>query len=192
MFNKYTFDLNDNKKKLLPFRKKLPLFTRIALRFLLPFIVTILYSYACLMLLQLALFNVILLGIMIIGLSKIWKFFTKFSFKYEYNYRNKEFKKHIERANEEYFRSKGVVMVGGEEGKWIEFQLPDTEDKIDMVDRRMSTPGGFDNTFNKSLLIKANPIHENPNEDEDTASNNGHSRVSHLADNEKGESSGHY
>lgn len=127
-FYEYQFEIIQN-KNLRPFDKKLPLCTRFLLRVILPVVATVIYSYACLMLLQLALFNVILMGIMVIGLSKIWHFLNKFSFKYEYNYRTKDFKKHIEKANDEYFRAKGVVLVGGEEGKWLELQLPDTEDK---------------------------------------------------------------
>lgn len=70
----------------------------------------------------------ILLGIIIIYMGKLYNQMTKIAFKYDYNYRNAAFQKHIDKANDDYFRTKNVELVGLKEGLWLELQLPDNED----------------------------------------------------------------
>ena len=91
-------------------------------------IVGILYVYACLLILQLALFNLILLGIFIIYFFKMLSLFKAREFKTEYEYQNKKFREFIEAENKRYYLKLNVELIGGEYGKWIEIQLPDNED----------------------------------------------------------------
>ena len=51
---------------------------------------------------------------------------TAFSFKRTYEYLNKDFKKFIIEENK-YYAEKRVELIGGEEGRYIAFQLPDNE-----------------------------------------------------------------
>ena len=110
-----------------PFQKKLPLHRKFVL-YLAAILVFMLYIYFSFILLQLALFNLILLGIIIIYMGKLYNQMTKIAFKYDYNYRNAAFQKHIKKANDEYFLNKNVELVGLKEGLWLELQLPDNED----------------------------------------------------------------
>jgi len=110
-----------------PFHKKVPLHRKLVL-YLAAILVFLVYIYCSFILLQLALFNLILLGIIIIYMGKLYNQMTKIAFKYDYNYRNAAFQKHIDKANDDYFRAKNVELVGLKEGLWLELQLPDNED----------------------------------------------------------------
>jgi Region found in RelA / SpoT proteins len=97
---------------------------------LLSLLIGVIYIYACTLVLQLALFNLILLGIMIIYFSKLTTALASWAMKHEYNFQNRDFKRYIENENKDYYRSINVELVGGEEGRWIEVQLPDNEEQF--------------------------------------------------------------
>ena len=57
---------------------------------------TLLYLYINLIILQLALFNLIMLGVMLVWLRKFWGILQAVQFKFEFNYQTKAFKQFIE------------------------------------------------------------------------------------------------
>ena len=98
-------------------------------------ILLLVYTYACLVLLQLALFNLIMLGVMCIYFKKLYYFLHGFELKKDHNYRNADFKKFIEAENSRYYRQLNVELIPGEQGKWLELQLPDDIDDLQQKER---------------------------------------------------------
>jgi hypothetical protein len=139
VFQKLTAKIVDD-VNLRPFDKRLPLHRKLLL-YLAAFFVFAIYIYLSFLLLQLALFNLILLGILIIYMGKLYDSMTKFAFKYDYNYRNEAFQKHIKAANDTYFIKHNVELVGLQEGLWLELQFPDNED-VSTVGGIRTTAGG--------------------------------------------------
>lgn len=131
-FEKTTREIETN-INLRPFDLKQPFFRKLGFKLLALFVILI-YLYACLILLQLALFNLILLGIMIIYLKKLYYLLFSFEYKQDYNYRNRRFKQFIEAENNRYYKNINVDLVGGEQGQWLELQLP--EDLDDQQQRK--------------------------------------------------------
>ena len=83
------------------------------------------YIYISFIILQLALFNLIMLGVMFVYFKKLYFFFHSLEFRFDSNFRNTPLKKYIETENERFYRKKNIELVGGEEGLWLELQLPD-------------------------------------------------------------------
>jgi hypothetical protein len=99
---------------------------------LLGLIVILVYLYLSLILLELALFNIIMLGIMLVYLSKLYFFIFSVAKDLDHKYRNMPLKKYIEQENLRLYSIRGLVLIVGKEGKWIEIQLPDSlEDQIE-------------------------------------------------------------
>jgi hypothetical protein len=84
-----------------------------------------LYTYVCLMILQLALFNFIMFGVMMVYGRKVYLFFHAIEYRYDYDSKNFNFRTFIEQENVRVYRSKNIELVGGEMGKWLELQLPE-------------------------------------------------------------------
>ena len=136
-FYKTTHEI-ETSVKLRPFDKRTPCLNTLGL-VLMSFIVILIYLYVCFIILQLALFNPIMMGVMYVYFKKVFGFLTAIRFRYDYNYRNKDFKKFVEAENERFYRKeKNIELVGGEQGKWLELQLPD-----DIEDREFK-----DNIYN--------------------------------------------
>ena len=102
------------------YRKAVHLFQRL--------IVVLLYAYVCLLILQLALFNLVLLGIFIIYFFKLWSLFKEREDKIKYEYQNQRFIEFIEAENKRYYLNLKVELIAGDNGLWIEIQLPDNVD----------------------------------------------------------------
>jgi len=85
-----TFRQLNTNPKLRPFDIKMP-WTKKALLNVLAFFLKVLYLLAAFIFLQLALFNVILLGLIIMFFFKVNYYFDEFIIKKEYNYQNKDF-----------------------------------------------------------------------------------------------------
>ena len=81
--------------------------------------------YITVILLQLALFNLIWLGIFLVYLRKLYLTMHNYEIRIDYQYRHRKYNEFIETENERYYRSKNVEILPGEEGRWIEIQLPD-------------------------------------------------------------------
>ena len=127
-FHKTTKEI-ENSMRLRPFDMRTPCCKRFLLK-MLTIIFLIIYSYACFILLQLALFNLIMLGVMLVYFNKLFMFFAAVCFKYDYNYRNSPFQKFIEKENERFYSKKNIELIGGEQGFWLELQLPDNIEDI--------------------------------------------------------------
>ena len=126
--------LHEN-RDLLPQYKRVPCCTKF-LCLSLRLIITILYLYINLIILQLALFNLIMLGVMLVWLRKFWGILQAVQFKFEFNYKTKAFKQFIEDQNTNVYNPLSIELVGEQEGRWIEVQLPDdieefNENRID-------------------------------------------------------------
>ena len=117
------------------------------------------YLYVSFIALQLALFNLILLGIIIIYMGKLYDMMTRYAFKFEYNYRNSAFQKHIQEANKQYFSNKNVELVGLQEGLLLELQLPEN------VDDQFMTNPTLENRGTTSAFADANFGQRLPNDD---------------------------
>lgn len=78
---------------------------------------------------------------MVIYFSKLKTFLDQKAFKHEYQYQNSAFKKFIDDENNVYYKALNVELAGGEEGRWIEVQLPDNEEPAPM-DRMTTMVGG--------------------------------------------------
>eukprot|EP00347_Sterkiella_histriomuscorum_P021266 403334613 len=131
--------------RLRPFDRKSPFIRRVGLR-LLNILVCIIFAYVALLVLQLALFNLIFLGIEIIYFKKLYYFMHGLEIKQDYNYRNSPFRRFIEAENQRFYRTKQVELVGGEQGKWLELQLPDAIEDVQKSDKA-------ENAFNRNHII---------------------------------------
>mmetsp|Transcript_12054 Transcript_12054/g.11927 ORF Transcript_12054/g.11927 Transcript_12054/m.11927 type:complete len:194 (+) Transcript_12054:306-887(+) len=112
-----------------PFDYKTPFWKNLLLK-VVTIVLLIIYTYGCFIVIQLALFNFIMIGVIFVYFQKIYNFFQAICNRYDYNYRNSPFKKFIESENERLYTRKNIELIGGEQGKWLELQLPDNiEDK---------------------------------------------------------------
>ena len=88
-------DKIEKNRNLRPFEKRLPC-TRVLLLKLLSLIVLLIYTYVCFILVQLALFNIILIGIMLIYFGKVATVMQAYGIKQEEKYKTSAFKKFID------------------------------------------------------------------------------------------------
>eukprot|EP00351_Strombidinopsis_sp_SopsisLIS2011_P000718 CAMPEP_0116877100 /NCGR_PEP_ID=MMETSP0463-20121206/8930_1 /TAXON_ID=181622 /ORGANISM="Strombidinopsis sp, Strain SopsisLIS2011" /LENGTH=96 /DNA_ID=CAMNT_0004524143 /DNA_START=440 /DNA_END=730 /DNA_ORIENTATION=+ len=77
-----------------------------------------------------------MLGVMLVWLRKFWGILQAVQFKFEFNYQTKAFKQFIEDQNQKIYNPVSIELVGEQEGRWIEVQLPDdieefNENRID-------------------------------------------------------------
>ena len=80
----------------------------------------LIYSYFSFLVLQVTLFNLILLGLAFVMGRKLSNTLSKFFYKQCYKYQYGGFNKALKEANENYFENKSVLIVGGHEGRWLE------------------------------------------------------------------------
>ena len=132
-FEQMLIDLSKDYKKH-PWNRSLPWYTKFGLKFAKYFVLT-LYLWLCFVLIQLALFNLILLGIMLLYLGKIADLFTALIIKSEVKYQNKDFKAFLERQEKDYKNK--ITLTPGIMGKWIEVHLTDREEEA----KNTITPG---------------------------------------------------
>jgi ABC-type antimicrobial peptide transport system permease subunit len=115
-----------NNKKLQPMNVHLPFKKKLGYK-LWTLLVRLLCLIVCFYLLQLALFNVILLGIMILLFMRLNNHFDEFMIKKEVKYQNKDYNEFIQtEKNRPEYKNKNVVLEGAEQGKWLEFHLPES------------------------------------------------------------------
>ena len=107
----------------------------------LAFFLKVMYLVISFIFLQLALFNVILLGLIIMFFFKVNYYFDEFIIKKEYKYQNKDFDKFIETQNElPAYKQACVNITSMEQGKYLEFHLP--EDYEQQNNESLLTPSG--------------------------------------------------
>ena len=126
--------------RLRPFEYKQPICRRIGFRLLSIFCVLV-YLYVTLLIVQMALFNLVVLGVVIVYLTRLVTLLHAFEFNQDHAYRTRPFKRFIEQENERYYRKdKQVELIGGDMGKWLEVQFKETlEDKgqTDNIERKL-------------------------------------------------------
>ena len=93
-------------------------------------IILIGYIYSTLLILNMALFNLILLGIIVVYLTRLWTALTALELRVELSYRTDGFLRYIESENLRYYRLQKAELVGGEMGRWVELQLPEDVDEL--------------------------------------------------------------
>lgn len=114
----------ESKKSLRPFEQNSPWYRILGL-WLISTSVLLLFIYMSLIILQLALFNFIMAGVMVVYLNKLYMGLHAIQYSQDYKYKNKGLKAFIEAENDRFYRNKNMELVGGELGKWLELQLPD-------------------------------------------------------------------
>ena len=107
-----------------PFENSAPIHVK-GLHWLVHILVMLLYSYFSFLVLQVTLFNLILLGLAIAMGRKLSKGLSKFFYKQSYKYQYGGFNRILKEANEGYFETKSAQITGGHEGRWLEIQLPE-------------------------------------------------------------------
>ena len=85
--------------------------------------VTLLYIYISFIILQLSLFNIILLGILATYFKSLVSTLRSFEYKMDYNFKVSHFNSYIKKVNKEIFKPKNIDLVGGEKGLWLEVHL---------------------------------------------------------------------
>ena len=108
---------------------------------MLAFFLKVLYLLIAFIFLQLALFNVILLGLIIIFFFKVNYYFDEFIIKKEYKYQNKDFDKFIADQNElRAYKEACINITAMEQGKYLEFHLPEEYEQQNN-NENLLTPG---------------------------------------------------
>ena len=138
VFMRYDINLEEFKKstkriegdvKLRPFDLKPPIWRWMGIK-ILTLVPLVLYLYGSLLILQMSLFNLILLGIVCVYFSKLWTMLAALERRADISYRTGGFKSFIERENLRYYRLRKVELVGGEMGMWLELQLPEDVEEL--------------------------------------------------------------
>ncbi len=119
-----TLKMIEANKKMKAFERDVPIYRKIGLKFisLLPMLLAL---YFCFVILQLALLNIIMLGIMLIYLGKLQRMLLGFESRSNHRYKLKDLERFIAHENESYYHRHNLELVAEEEGKLIELQLPD-------------------------------------------------------------------
>ena len=103
-----------------PFDHKQPILRWLGLKMLTIFFL-LAYFYVSLLILQMALFNLILLGVLLVYFKKLNTFCNALELRADRNYRLGPFLRYIEAENLRYYRSRQrTELIGGEMGRWIE------------------------------------------------------------------------
>lgn len=102
-----------------PFELKQPFIRWFGFR-LIYLLLFLIYVYTALILMQLALFNLIIVGVAVVYMTRWITFLYALEHRQDYNYRTRPFKRFIESENERYFRKEKCELIGGEMGRWIE------------------------------------------------------------------------
>lgn len=87
----------------------------------------LLVVYGFLLVIQLALFNLVIVGIIYVFITKIYQFFEAFKEKWKFNYRTKDFTAFIEQQNNTVYTDLEIEIQTDREGNWLEFLLKDDE-----------------------------------------------------------------
>ena len=114
-------------RDLRPFEKRASKFRVILLKAL-QAIVSLILAYAEFVVVQLFIFNPIIIGLMVYAFIKVFRFLSLIEIKFRHNQLNKAFFKFIEEENLRFYRHKYVELIGGKQGRWIEIKLPEDED----------------------------------------------------------------
>ena len=89
------------------------------------------FFYVFFLIIQLALFNLVILGIVIVFCMKLYNFFEAIKEKIKFNHRTAKFKKFIEQQNETVYKDMGIEIQPEREGCWLEFLLIHDEEMFE-------------------------------------------------------------
>ena len=87
------------------------------------YFILIVCFYIFLLIIQLSLFNLVILGIMLKVLYQIWVLTDAFRWKQNFSYRTKQFNDYIKRQNDEVYDKMKIELIAEREGLWLEFLL---------------------------------------------------------------------
>jgi hypothetical protein len=109
---KRTTDAIENDVRLRPYDFKQPTWRWISIR-ILSILCLLLYIYIALLVLQMSLFNLILVGISIVYLNKVWTLCSAIELKIDQAYRTGPLNRFIQQENRRYYDSINVVLIAG-------------------------------------------------------------------------------
>mmetsp|Transcript_17698 Transcript_17698/g.29935 ORF Transcript_17698/g.29935 Transcript_17698/m.29935 type:complete len:272 (-) Transcript_17698:47-862(-) len=115
-----------------PKKRQMPL-PRHCLIILVEAVVLILVFYFFFLILQLALFNLVILGILFVFMKKLYKFAEACRWKLKFEYKTQEFNKFIERQNQEVYKDLNIKISKEREGSWLEFQLDQDDEMFEQI-----------------------------------------------------------
>ena len=106
--------------RLRPFECRYPLYKRIAFK-LFSFVLLLVTCYIFLLLLTMALFNFVLLGVFLYELRSLYYYLAAYSYTLSYNWRMSALKAFIEQENDRWWRrERSVEVCVVEEGRYLE------------------------------------------------------------------------
>ena len=118
-------------RNLHPKKRQTPVW-RSCLGLLVEVLVLILMLYAALLLVQLALFNLVIIGILFVMLKKLYNFLEACRWKCNFDYKTSEFNKFIAQQKEVYDKM-NIELNKHPWGEWLEFQLSKDEKMFEQV-----------------------------------------------------------
>lgn len=90
------------------------------------FILILVLIYAFFLVIQLALFNLVILGIIFVVMRKFIQILEAFRWKFQFSYKTKEFNAFIKEENLKY-QKMNIEIIPDREGQWLEFLLKEEE-----------------------------------------------------------------
>ena len=89
--------------------------------------------YVFFLVVQLALFNLVIIGILLVWLKKFWNLLETCRKSCNFDYKTKEFRKYIKIQNAEVYKDMQIQLDPEPEGKWLEFNLQMDEQMFEKV-----------------------------------------------------------
>lgn len=89
--------------------------------------------YIFFLVIQLALFNLVILGIIFVLMQKIYHIFEAIRWKFGFNYKTKRFSSFIRQQNEEVYKEMQIEIIPEREGLWLEFLLKEEEQMFEEI-----------------------------------------------------------
>lgn len=91
--------------------------------------IMIVFIYISFLIIQLALFNLVIIGIIFVILRKIFYIAETLRWKLMFDKKTKDFQKFIAKQNDNVYKNLGIEIAEEKEGLWLEFLLRD-DDKM--------------------------------------------------------------
>jgi hypothetical protein len=92
----------------------------------------VIYLYVTLLLIQMSLFNLVVVGVVIVYFLSLHRFLAAFQHRQEMQFRTAGLKRFLEEENNSFYNTeeRNVLLIGGEMGRWLELQLPEDTDEM--------------------------------------------------------------
>ena len=138
LYNAYlkTIDTLQNTRKYQPKKVKMNIICwLITWFFMIVFLLAIVY--ASLLIIQLSLFNLVIVGIIFMSIVKFWQIMNAIRWKFEYGQKTKDFNAYIKEQNDSVYAGMNIQIIAEREGLWLEFLLKEEEAMFeDMIAKR--------------------------------------------------------